>query len=76
MPDLLKDLANGLDPVAFAQDRLSFWPDEWQQRLLRSTAVQIILNVSRQGGKSTTVAILALHTALYQPGSLSLLVSP
>jgi hypothetical protein len=40
------------------------------------TALQIILNVNRQGGKSTTVAILALHTALYSPGSLSLLVSP
>ena len=76
MPDLLKDLAYGLDPVAFAQDRLCFLCDGWQERVLRSNAQQIILNVSRQAGKSTTVAILALHTALYIPGSLSLLVSP
>jgi hypothetical protein len=62
--------------VAFAEDRLGFCPDPWQARLLRSTARQLALNVCRQGGKSTTVAVLALHTALYVPGSLTLLVSP
>lgn len=76
MADLLKDLAYGLDPVAFAQNRLRFVCDEWQIRLLKSTASQIALNVCRQGGKSTSVAVLALHTALYTPGSLTLLVSP
>src|SRR5205807_1459244 len=36
---------------------------------------QILLNCSRQSGKSTTVAVLALHTALFQR-SLTLLLSP
>lgn len=76
MADLLKDFAHGLDAVAFAQDRLNFICDEWQVKLLRSAKDQIILNVCRQGGKSTSVAVLALHTALYVPGSLTLLVSP
>jgi hypothetical protein len=73
--DLALDLAHGLDAAAFAADRLGFRPDRWQARLLRSTAPWVLLNCCRQSGKSTTTAILALHTALYDPG-LILLVSP
>jgi hypothetical protein len=60
----------------FAADRLNFRPDDWQRELLRSTERQVILNITRQGGKSTAAAILGLHCALYDPGSLTLLVSP
>src|SRR5215475_7244530 len=74
--DLRQDLAHALDPVLFAQDRLSFCPDDWQARLLRSDARQIALNCCRQAGKSTATAIVALHCALFEPGSLILLVSP
>jgi hypothetical protein len=73
--DLALDLAHGLDAVAFAEDRLGFRPDAWQAQLLRSTEPWLLLNCCRQSGKSTTTAILALHTALYDPG-LILLVSP
>src|SRR5436309_10063459 len=73
--DLALDLAHALDPVAFVQDRFNFDPDPWQARLLRSRAPWILLNCSRQSGKSTTTAALALHTAIYDPG-LTLLVSP
>lgn len=73
--DLTLDLAHGLDPVAFAEDRIGFVPDIWQAELLRSTALQIILNICRQGGKSTTCALKGLHCAIYDPG-LVLLVSP
>jgi len=37
---------------------------------------RLLLNVSRQAGKSTTAALLGLHEALYRPGSLTLIVSP
>jgi hypothetical protein len=74
-PDLALDLAHGCDAVGFAEDRLDFHPDPWQAQLLRSTAPWVLLNCCRQSGKSTTTAILALHTALYDPG-LILLVSP
>jgi hypothetical protein len=74
--DLALDLAHALDPVAFAEDRLDFGPDDWQRDLLRSNARQVILNITRQGGKSTATAILGLHCAVYDPGSLILLVSP
>jgi len=36
----------------------------------------MLLNCSRQSGKSTTCAVKALHTAIYRPKSLILLVSP
>lgn len=51
-------------------------PDDWQRRLLLAPARHMLLNCSRQSGKSTTVAALALHTALFQPGSLTLMLSP
>lgn len=64
-----------LTPLDLA-DRIGFTPDPWQRAVLLSTAPQILLNCSRQSGKSTISALLALHTALYQPGSLSLIVCP
>jgi hypothetical protein len=76
VPDLAIDLACGLDPVLFAEDRLEFRPDAWQRDLLRSDDRQVILNITRQGGKSTATSILGLHCAIYEPGALVLLVSP
>ena len=73
--DLALDFAHGLDPAAFAEDRLGFRPDPWQSQVLRSRARWILLNCCRQSGKSTTTALVALHTAIYDPG-LILLVSP
>ena len=74
-PDLAADLALALDPVRLAE-RAGLVPDPWQAQVLRSTAPRVLLNCSRQSGKSTVSAVLAMHTALYQPGSLTLLLSP
>ena len=73
---LAKDLAQALDPVEFARGMLGFSPDPWQAQALRWSGKRLLLNCSRQSGKSTTAAILALHKALFYPGSLILLVSP
>jgi hypothetical protein len=51
-------------------------PDDWQSELLRSTSDRILLLASRQVGKSTSVALLALHTAYFNPGALVLLLAP
>jgi hypothetical protein len=75
MDDLAANLALALDGVAFAR-AAGIEPDPWQVRLLRSPQRQIMLNCSRQAGKSTTTALLALQTALYVPGSLVLLLAP
>lgn len=69
------DLAMALDPVALAE-AAGLYPDRWQRNVLRSVAPRVLINASRQSGKSTTVAALTLHTALYQPKSLSLVLSP
>ena len=69
------DLAMALDPVVMAQ-AADIEPDPWQADFLRSQSQRILLNCSRQVGKSTTTAVLADHTAFYEPGALILLLSP
>jgi hypothetical protein len=64
-----------LSPVTLAA-HAGFTLDAWQRDVLTSTAHQIILLVTRQGGKSTVSAIRALHRALYTPASLVLLLAP
>jgi Terminase large subunit, T4likevirus-type, N-terminal len=76
MTAIARDLRAALSPVAFAQDKLGITPDQWQERVLTSSVRQVALCCSRQAGKSTVSSILALHTALYQPGSLVVLISP
>ncbi len=73
--DLAPDLACALDPVRLAR-RMGIEPDPWQARVLRSPKAQVILNCSRQVGKSTVTGALASHTALYEPGAPILLLSP
>ncbi len=75
MPALAEDLACSLDPVRLAH-RMGIAPDSWQERVLRSPSKQVILNCSRQVGKSTVTGILAGHTALYEPDAPVLLLSP
>lgn len=70
----IERLAMALDPVQLAR-RCELEPDEWQANLLRSEGRQVILNCTRQAGKSTTTALLAVWTAIFRPG-LILLVSP
>lgn len=65
-----------VDPLCFARHTLKFHPDPWQETVLSWTGSRLVLNCSRQSGKSTTTAILALHQALFFRGSLILLVSP
>lgn len=74
---LASDLRYALDPVAFAAEVIGFdTPDKWQTQTLKWSGKKLLLNCHRQSGKSTTAAILAVHRALYHPGSLILLVSP
>jgi hypothetical protein len=64
-----------LDPSAILAAR-GLAPDPWQRDLLFARDRQILLNCSRQSGKSTAVSALALHAALFTPGGLVLLLSP
>src|SRR4051812_31590891 len=73
--ELRSDLRLALDRVAFA-GKLGITPDRWQEDLLHSDSKRIAMNVSRQAGKSSMAAVLALHKALYHAGSLVLLLAP
>jgi hypothetical protein len=75
MVALRDDLRLALDRVAFTE-KLGIVPDEWQEDFLRSSADRVLLNCSRQSGKSTMSAVIALHRALYHPGSLVLSLAP
>jgi hypothetical protein len=72
---LTQDLLIALAPVEMAH-AADLAPDPWQAQLLRSAAPRVLLNCSRQAGKSTMAATLAVHAALYEPPSLVLLLSP
>lgn len=63
------------DPVAIMR-AAGFEPDEWQGAVLRSTALRQILLCSRQSGKSTVTASLAMQVALHHAPALVLLLSP
>jgi hypothetical protein len=51
-------------------------PDPWQHQVLASTMAQILLLCSRQAGKSTVAAALAVPAALLQPEALVRVLSP
>src|SRR5436190_15662849 len=69
------DLARALDPVLIAKD-CGFDLDLWQADLMRSSAPRVLLLCSRQSGKTTVTALIALATAMLQPSALVLIVSP
>jgi len=72
----LKDEAYKLDPPRWCREALGYHPDEWAQKVMMSPARYVIENISRQAGKSTCSAAIAVHRAIFFPGSLILVVSP
>jgi hypothetical protein len=75
MVELRDDLRLALDRVSFAE-KLGIVPDGWQLDLLGSSSGRVLLNCCRQSGKSTMSAVVALHRAIYHPGSLILCLAP
>ena len=74
MSILARDLTRMLEPANVMRDA-GMEPDAWQEVVLNSDARRMLLLCSRQSGKSTTCASLAVHQALYDPG-LVLLIAP
>lgn len=72
----LQDIAYKLDPVMWCREALGYHLDEWAQKVMTSSARYVIENISRQAGKSTCSAAMAVHQAVFFPGSLILVVSP
>lgn len=72
---LIEDFHMALDPARFSQ-RVGLPPDDWQRRLLQSSAKRILLNCSRQSGKTTTIGTLEAHAAIYHDGIQIINVAP
>lgn len=73
--DLEAKFLDALDPCQILA-KAGFPPDPWQAHVLRSPHKRILMNCSRQSGKSLVAAAAALHEALWKPNALVLLVSP
>jgi hypothetical protein len=61
----LGEAIQALDPVRFATERLGFIADPKQGRLLECNAKRVVLNCSRQWGKSTVAAVKIVHRAFF-----------
>jgi len=64
------------DPVFFAETFLDFEPFEYQQKLLLDQNPRIVACMGRQTGKTTTIAVKAVHYAYTRPNSTVLITSP
>lgn len=69
------DAATAMDPIAFAREMLGFEPDAIQKVVLDRAILRGILNCTRQWGKSTVMAVKALHQAYCYPETLTLVLS-
>ena len=61
---LSRDFARALSPVLLARD-VGIDPDPVQSTLLTTTSNRVLLNCTRQWGKSTTAGLVATHEAIY-----------
>jgi hypothetical protein len=73
---LATDLAYALDAASWAEENFSLKLDSWQRQVLSRRDRRLILNCARQTGKSTVIALIALHEAIYFAPALVLLLSP
>jgi len=64
------------DPVLFAEEVLGFEPFPYQAKILADPSPRIVACMGRQTGKTTTVALKAIHFAFCNADSTTLIVSP
>ncbi len=70
-----KPLVTG-DIIQFCKKTLHWKPYPYQEKLLLDPARFIAARMARQSGKSTTLAVLALYTALATPNTRVFIVAP
>ena len=62
-------------PILSVMHKLGLEPDDWQLDVLEGNHRRLLLNCSRQAGKSTAVAVLSMIEALTVRGAVILLLS-
>ncbi len=71
-PELLTPLK---DPATFSEATLSFSPFAYQEKLLKDGSKRICACMGRQTGKSTTISAKAIHFAIINHETTTLIVS-
>ena len=74
LADLMHALSGTLSPVRYLWS-LGFKPYPWQEEAMKPCE-RLILNCTRQAGKSTVISAKAVYRAKHFPKSLILLISP
>jgi hypothetical protein len=64
------------NPVYFGQRFLGFTALPYQEKVLTDKSKRIAVRMSRQAGKTTTIAVRAIWYATTHPKTLSLIVAP
>ena len=62
--------------AVWVKEKLGFTPDAAQERVLTAQSQRVVMNCTRQWGKSTVTAAKAVHQAYTLAESLTLVVSP
>jgi hypothetical protein len=72
-----REVAYRLDPALWARKVLGVSPRPWQEQFLRvPRGKDVLVLTARQVGKTTIAACAMAHTAIFKPGSLSVVACP
>lgn len=75
--NLNREIAYRIDPALWVRMVLGVTPTAWQEQFLRARrGASILVLTARQVGKTTAAAWAMTHTALFEPGSLSVVACP
>jgi hypothetical protein len=73
---MAEEAKHALSASMFAREMLGFTPDAKQMLALDAPAKRVVLNCTRQWGKSTVTAAKAVHRAYTRPKSLIVVTAP
>ena len=71
-----REIPQDLGVAEWVRSSLGFDADATQARVLDTRSKRVLLNCTRQWGKSTVTAARAVHEAVSNAGSLTIAVSP
>src|ERR1700690_4271486 len=73
----VREIAYQVDPALWMREVLGITPHAWQEAFLRTErGASIAVLTARQVGKTTAAACGMAHSALFMPGSLSVVACP
>ena len=73
----VREAAYRVDPALWMHEVLGITPHDWQKTFLRAPrGASIAVLTARQVGKTTAAAVGMAHSAMFMPGSLSVIACP